>query len=43
MVKTFKQAVGGIGKNVSGGVRTQQDISMRVVLVGIILIAVAMV
>ena len=43
MVKTFKQAVGGIGKNVSGGVRTQQDISMRVVLVCIILIAVAMV
>jgi len=43
MVKTFRQAIGGFGKNVSGGDRTQQDLSLKVVLAGVIAIAVAMV
>lgn len=42
MVKTFKKAMTGFGKNVAGGDRTQQDMSMTVVLCGVILIAVAM-
>lgn len=40
MVKTFGKAVKGIGKNVSGGDRTQQDLSMPVVGIGILIIAV---
>ncbi|MDO4942867.1 MAG: oligopeptide transporter, OPT family [Lachnospiraceae bacterium] len=43
MVKTFRQAIGGFGKNVSGGDRTQQDLPLKVVLAGVIAVAVAMV
>lgn len=42
MIKTFRQAMKGFGKNVSGGNRTQQDLPMAVVLGGILLVAVAM-
>jgi putative OPT family oligopeptide transporter len=41
MVKTFKQAMKGFGKNVEGGDRTQQDLPMTVVLGGILIIAIA--
>lgn len=43
MVKTFRQAIGGFGKNVSGGDRTQQDLPLKVVLAGVIAVAIAMV
>lgn len=39
MVKTFGHAIKGFGKNVKNGDRTQQDLSMAVVLAGIIIIA----
>lgn len=42
MIKTFKQAMRGFGKNVVGGDRTQQDMPMIVVFGGVLLIAVAM-
>lgn len=42
IVKTFKQAIGGYGKNSGGAVRTEQDLSMKVVLGGSLLIAVFM-
>lgn len=41
MVRTFSQAVKGFGKNVSGGERTAEDLSMRTVGLAIIIIAVA--
>ena len=42
MVKTFRQAIKGFGKNVVGGDRTQQDLSMGTVLGGVVIIAVIM-
>ena len=42
MVRTFSKAIKGFGKNVAGGERTQQDISMRTVLIGIIVVAIVM-
>lgn len=42
MVKTFGQAIKGFGKNVVGGDRTQQDLSMGTVLAGVVIIAVIM-
>ncbi|MDD6102732.1 MAG: oligopeptide transporter, OPT family [Clostridiales bacterium] len=39
MIKTFKQAVGGINKNVSGGDRTSKDIPISVVGIGIVALA----
>ncbi len=39
MVKTFRKAIKGIGKNVSGGDRTQQDIPITVVGIGILIVA----
>ncbi|MDO5145899.1 MAG: oligopeptide transporter, OPT family [Eubacteriales bacterium] len=42
MVKTFGQAIKGFGKNVAGGERTQQDISMKSVIIGVVLIAIIM-
>lgn len=42
MIKTFKKAIGGFGKNVAGGDRTQQDLPIKAVVVGILIIAVAM-
>jgi putative OPT family oligopeptide transporter len=41
MVKTFSQAIKGFGKN-SGNLRTQQDLSMKTVGIGVIVIAIAM-
>ena len=41
MVKTFSKAMKGFGKNVTGGDRTQQDISMKVVLLSVLAIAIA--
>lgn len=40
MIKTFKKAVKGIGKNVSGGERTAQDLPMQVVGAGIVILAI---
>jgi putative OPT family oligopeptide transporter len=42
MVKTFKKAIGGFGKNAATGVRTQQDLSMSVVGVLVLIAALAM-
>lgn len=42
MIKTFKQALGGFGKNVSGGLRTQTDLPMPVVLGGSVALALFM-
>ncbi len=39
MVKTFKQALGGFGKNVSGGSRTQKDLPMPIVIGGVLALA----
>lgn len=39
MIKTFKQAVGGINKNVSGGDRTSKDIPISIVGIGIVALA----
>lgn len=41
MIKTFKKAMGGFGKNVTGGDRTQQDLPMKVVILSVLVIAVA--
>lgn len=42
MVKTFRHAIKGFGKNVSGGERTTRDLPMWFILTGIFVIAVAM-
>ncbi len=42
MVRTFRKAIGGFGKNVTGGNRTQQDISMMAVLFMILGVALVM-
>ncbi len=42
MVRTFKKALSGFGDNVSGGNRTQKDLPISVVLIGILLVAVVM-
>ena len=42
MVKTFRHAIKGFGKNVSGGDRTARDLPMWFILTGIFVIAVAM-
>ena len=42
IIKTFKQAIGGYGKNNGGTTRTEQDISIKVVLVVSLIIAVFM-
>lgn len=42
IIKTFKQAIGVYGKKSGGTVRTEQDISIKVVLGGSLLIAVFM-
>ncbi len=43
MIKTFRHAIGGFGKNKSNGVRTAQDLSMKTVIIGIIAVAVVIV
>ncbi len=43
MVKTFRQAIGGFGKNSAAGGRTSQDLPMSVVAAGVVIIAIAMV
>ena len=42
MVRTFAKAMQGFGKNVEGGSRTEQNISMKAVLIGVVVIAVVM-
>lgn len=42
MIRAFRDAIGGYGKNGAGTLRTEQDLSMRVVLCGVVLIALAM-
>ena len=42
MFRTFKSAIKGFGKNVSGGDRTQQDLPISVVLIGSLVIAAGM-
>lgn len=42
MIKTFRKAIKGIGKNVKGGDRTQKDLPMSVVGIGILIMAVVM-
>ena len=39
IVRTFRQAIGGYGKNGAGTLRTQRDLPMPVLLVGILAIA----
>lgn len=41
MVKTFGQAIKGFGKNVSGGERTAQDLSLKTVGIAVLVIALA--
>jgi putative OPT family oligopeptide transporter len=43
MIKTFRHAIGGFGKNKSNGVRTAQDLSMKTVIIGIIAVAIVIV
>lgn len=40
MIKTFRKAIKGIGKNVSGGERTAQDLPIQAVGAGIVILAV---
>lgn len=42
IIRTFREALKGFGKNVSGGDRTSQDLSMKVVGAGIVIVAFAM-
>jgi putative OPT family oligopeptide transporter len=42
IIRTFKAALGGYGKGQGGTLRTEQDISMKAVLIGILVVAVAM-
>lgn len=41
IIRTFRDALKGFGKNVSGGDRTSQDLSMKVVGAGIVIVAFA--
>lgn len=42
IVRTFKEALGGYGKNAKSALRTEQDIPMKVLLIGIVAIALFM-
>ena len=42
IVRTFKEALGGYGKNAKSTLRTEQDISMKTLLIGIVAIALFM-
>lgn len=42
IVRTFKDAIGGYGKNSGSTLRTEQDLSMKVLLVGVLAVAVAL-
>ncbi len=42
IVRTFKEAIGGYGKNGAGSLRTEQDLSMKVLGVGVLLVALAL-
>ncbi|MCI2047765.1 MAG: oligopeptide transporter, OPT family [Faecalibacterium sp.] len=42
IVRTFKDAIGGYGKNGASTVRTEQDLSMKFLLIGVVVIAIAM-
>lgn len=42
MIKTFKQALGGFGKNVAHGSRTQKDLPMPIVIAGVLILALLM-
>ena len=41
-VRTFKDAIGGYGKNGKSTLRTEQDLSMQTLLIGILIMAVAL-
>ena len=43
MIRTFAQAIKGFGKNAADGKRTERDLPMKYVLLGVIVIAVLMV
>ena len=42
ILRTFRDAIGGYGKNGTGTLRTEQDLSMKVLGIGVLLIAVAL-
>ena len=42
IVRTFKDAIGGYGKNGKSTLRTEQDLSMQTLLIGILIMAVAL-
>lgn len=42
MIRAFRDAIGGYGKNGTSTVRTEQDLSMKVLLCGVLLIALAL-
>lgn len=42
IVRTFRQAIGGYGKNTGGTLRTERDLSMRFLLLGVAAVAVFM-
>ena len=42
IVRTFKEAIGGYGKNGASTLRTEQDLSMKVLMAGVAVMAVAM-
>ena len=42
IVRTFKDAIGGYGKNKASALRTEQDLSMQTLLIGILIMAVAL-
>lgn len=42
IIRTFKDAIGGYGKKVGGSLRTEQDLPMPVILIGVLAIAVFM-
>ena len=42
IIRTFKEAVAGFGQNTQGTLRTEQDISLKVLLIGIVVVALVM-
>lgn len=42
IIRTFRDAIGGYGKNGTSTLRTEQDISMKTLVIGIVLMAVAL-
>lgn len=42
IVRTFRDAIGGYGKNGTSSLRTEQDISMKTLVIGVVIMAVAL-